>query len=150
MIEAMVLEISSQSLKDLGVQWDVTKNVGSGNFIGRHLDNDNLKIGQIVPSGVGVPQLDFSVTNAFREFNVRLKAMVQEGAAEVLSRPSVLTLDNRMAYINVSEKIPIANTKFVKDYVPPYPLESRTRKRRSSTRLATSSSQALQRSPFVR
>jgi general secretion pathway protein D len=117
MIEAMVLEISSQSLKDLGVQWDVTKNVGSGNFIGRHLDNDNLKIGQIVPSGVGVPQLDFSVTNAFREFNVRLKAMVQEGAAEVLSRPSVLTLDNRMAYINVSEKIPIANTKFVKDYV---------------------------------
>ena len=25
--------------------------------------------------------------------------------------------DNRMAYINVSEKIPIANTKFVKDYV---------------------------------
>ena len=119
MIEAMVLEISSQSLKDLGVQWDVTKNVGSGNFIGRHLDNDpdNLKIGQIVPSGVGVPQLDFSVTNAFREFNIRLQALVKEGTAEVLSRPSVLTLDNRMAYINVSEKIPIANTKFVKDYV---------------------------------
>ena len=43
--------------------------------------------------------------------------MVQDGAAQVLSRPSVLTLDNRMAYINVSEKIPIANTKFVKDYV---------------------------------
>ena len=117
MIEAMVLEISSQALKDLGVQWDVTKNVGSGNFIGRHLDNDNLKIGQIVPSGVGVPQLDFSVTKAFREFNVRLQALVKEGTAEVLSRPSVLTLDNRMAYINVSEKIPIANTKFVKDYV---------------------------------
>ena len=117
MIEAMVLEISSQALKDLGVQWDVTKNAGSGNFIGRHLDNDNLKIGQIVPSGTAVPQLDFSVTNAFREFNVRLQALVQEGAAEVLSRPSVLTLDNRMAYINVSEKIPIANTKFVKDYV---------------------------------
>ena len=117
MIEAMVLEISSQALKDLGVQWDVTKNVSSGNFIGRHLDNDSLKIGQIVPSGVGVPQLDFSVTNAFREFNVRLQALVKEGTAEVLSRPSVLTLDNRMAYINVSEKIPIANTKFVKDYV---------------------------------
>jgi general secretion pathway protein D len=117
MIEAMVLEISSQALKDLGVQWDVTKNVGSGNFIGRHLDNDNLKIGQVVSSGVGVPQLDFSVTKAFREFNVRLQALVKEGTAEVLSRPSVLTLDNRMAYINVSEKIPIANTKFVKDYV---------------------------------
>jgi general secretion pathway protein D len=117
MIEAMVLEISSQALKNLGVQWDLTDNVHGGNFIGRHLDKDTLKIGEIVPSAVGVPQLDFSVTNAFREFNVRLKALVQEGAAEVLSRPSVLTLDNRMAYINVSEKIPIANTKFVKDYV---------------------------------
>ena len=117
MIEAMVLEISSQALKNLGVQWDLTDNVHGGNFIGRHLDKDTLKIGEIVPSAVGVPQLDFSVTNAFREFNVRLKALVQEGAAEVLSRPSVLTLDNRMAYINVSEKIPIAITKFVKDYV---------------------------------
>ena len=42
---------------------------------------------------------------------------MEEGSAQILSRPSVLTLDNRMAYINVSEKIPIANTKFVKDYV---------------------------------
>jgi general secretion pathway protein D len=117
MIEAMVLEISSQALKDLGVQWDLTKNVHGGNFIGRHLDKDTLKIGEIPPSATGVPQLDFSVTNAFREFNVRLKAMVQEGTAEILSRPSVLTLDNRMAYINVSEKIPIANTKFAKDFV---------------------------------
>tara|TARA_B110000438_G_scaffold285108_1_gene314850 strand:- start:1557 stop:3620 length:2064 start_codon:yes stop_codon:yes gene_type:complete len=117
MIEAMVLEISSQALKDLGVQWDITDNLHGGNFIGRHLDKDTLKVGEIVPSAVGVPQLDFSVTNAFREFNVRLKALVQEGTAEVLSRPSVLTLDNRMAYINVSEKIPIANTKFAKDFV---------------------------------
>lgn len=117
MIEAMVLEISSTALKELGVQWDLTKNVHGGNFIGRHLDKDTLKIGKILPSATDVPQLDFSVTNAFREFNVRLKAMVQEGTAEILSRPSVLTLDNRMAYINVSEKIPIANTKFIKDYV---------------------------------
>ena len=117
MIEAMVLEISSQALKDLGVQWDLTKNVHGGNFIGRHLDKDTLTIGKITPSATGVPQLDFSVTNAFREFNVRLKALVQEGTAEVLSRPSVLTLDNRMAYINVSEKIPIATTKFAKDFV---------------------------------
>ncbi len=113
MIEAMVLEISSQALKDLGVQWDLNpKNVGSGNLIGRHLDNDNLKIGQIVPRGTGVPQLDFSMTNVFREFNVHLQALVQEGAAEVLSRPSVLTLDNRMAYINVSEQIPVAKSNY--------------------------------------
>ena len=41
----------------------------------------------------------------FREFDIRLQALVEKGSAQILSRPSVLTLDNRMAYINVSEKI---------------------------------------------
>jgi hypothetical protein len=118
MIEAMVLEISSQELDQLGVQWNYTGVASDNNFVNKHLDGQgsSLLLGQIQypPSGA---QLDATVTNVFREFNVRLKALVEDGSAQVLSRPSVLTLDNRMAYINVSEKIPIANTKFVKDYV---------------------------------
>ena len=124
MIEAMVLEISSQSLEELGVQWDFNRGrdtISSANFVNSRLDGSNpngtLKLGSIAyPADVDA-QLDATVTNAFAEFNARLKALVQDGSAQVLSRPSVLTLDNRMAYINVSEKIPIANTKFVKDYV---------------------------------
>ena len=115
MIAAMVLEISSEALKELGVQWDLNKDrLGSGNYVNKHFDSDTLKIGNItIPSTPGVnPQLDFAAKNLFREFNTRLKALVTDGSAEVLSRPSVLTLDNRMAYINVSEKIPIANAKF--------------------------------------
>ena len=123
MIEAMVLEISSTALKELGVQWDLTGNASGGNFINRHMTReipdkkdylpaDKLLIGQIVSPAAGAAQLDVSATNVFREFNMRLKALVTDGSAEVLSRPSVLTLDNRMAYINVSEKIPIANAKF--------------------------------------
>ena len=122
MIEAMVLEISSQALDQLGVEWDFNsgkEGVSQGNFINRKLDgsNDSLVVGKIVSPAVGTPQFDATITNVFREFNLRLQALVEEGSAQILSRPSVLTLDNRMAYINVSEKIPIANTKFVKDYV---------------------------------
>ena len=36
--------------------------------------------------------------------------MVEEGTAEVLSRPHVLTLDNRMANIQVIRKIPVVNS----------------------------------------
>ena len=79
--------------------------------------NDSLVIGKIKYPAAGTAQFDATLTNVFREFNLRLQALVEEGSAQILSRPSVLTLDNRMAYINVSEKIPIANTKFVKDYV---------------------------------
>ena len=124
MIEAMVLEISSSALDELGVQWDFNRGASSisdANFVNTKLDganpNGNLLIGSIAYPAAGEAQLDATITNVFREFNVRLKALVQDGSAQVLSRPSVLTLDNRMAYINVSEKIPIANTKFVKDYV---------------------------------
>lgn len=124
MIEAMVLEISSSALDELGVQWDFNRGstaVSDSNFVNTKLDGANkdgtLLIGSIAYPDPTSAQLDATITNVFREFNIRLKALVQDGSAQVLSRPSVLTLDNRMAYINVSEKIPIANTKFVKDYV---------------------------------
>ena len=122
MIEAMVLEISSQALDQLGVEWDFNSHregVSENNFVQDKLDgrNDSLILGRIAYPPVGNAQLDATITNVFREFNVRLQALVEDGSAQVLSRPSVLTLDNRMAFINVSEKIPIANTKFVKDYV---------------------------------
>ena len=117
MIEAMVLEIASSALDELGVQWNFTNKAHGGNLLNRHLDGSNLLVGNIVNPAAGTAQLDATATNVFREFNVRLQALLKEGSAEILSRPSVLTLDNRMAYINVSEKIPIANTKFVRDYV---------------------------------
>ena len=122
MIEAMVLEISSQALDQLGVEWDFNgggDGVSGGNIIQNKLDgaNDSLVLGKIAYPLVGEAQLDATITNVFSEFNIRLQALVEDGSAQVLSRPSVLTLDNRMAYINVSERIPIANTKFVKDYV---------------------------------
>lgn len=120
MIEAMVLEISSQALDELGVQWGFNSDQASGgNFIKQKLGgaNDSLVVGRISAPAASAAQLDATVTNVFREFDIRLQALVEKGSAQILSRPSVLTLDNRMAYINVSEKIPVANTKFVKDYV---------------------------------
>jgi general secretion pathway protein D len=120
MIEAMVLEISSQAIDELGVQWGFNSGKArEGNFLNKKLDgaNDSLVLGQIAYPAASTAQLDATVTNVFREFDIRLQALVEKGSAQILSRPSVLTLDNRMAYINVSEKIPVANTKFVKDYV---------------------------------
>ncbi|MGE4550286.1 MAG: hypothetical protein AAEJ57_02775, partial [Opitutales bacterium] len=115
MIEAMVLEISSTSLRQLGVQWDLTNNLGAGNFFKRKVEStatDPLRIGRIVTPPEGEAQLAVTVKDVFREFNLRLRALVQDGSAEIISRPSVLTLDNRMAYINVSEQIPVANTTY--------------------------------------
>ena len=89
MIEAMVLEISSQALDELGVQWDFNSDKAhGGNFINKKMDgaNNSLMVGKIAyPSG-STAQLDATVTNVFREFDVRLQALVEKGSAQILSR----------------------------------------------------------------
>ena len=115
-IEAMVLELSSTALRELGVQWELNQ-PGVSNFLSQKVlntTNNPLTIGSITYPAIGnAAQLDVTTTNIFREFNTRLRALVESGSAQVLSRPSVLTLDNRMASINVSEQIPIAKSRFL-------------------------------------
>ncbi|HIG80446.1 MAG TPA: type II and III secretion system protein, partial [Verrucomicrobiales bacterium] len=56
--------------------------------------------------------LNLATSGVFHGLNAQIKALVREGKAEVLSRPSVLALNNRMAFINVSKEIPVANTTY--------------------------------------
>lgn len=105
MIEAMILEINEMALDRLGVEWSLSAS-----------PEDNLRtlrMGDVTPDPIQTPdQLVVGFTNLFGEFEANLRALVQDEQAEILSRPSVLTLDNRMAYINVSEVIPIASSRF--------------------------------------
>ncbi|MGY8753280.1 MAG: hypothetical protein ACKVIO_05230, partial [Phycisphaerales bacterium] len=59
--------------------------------------------------------VDLNLERAFTQFNewwfdVDIRAMVRDGKAEILSRPSILTLNNRQATIRVGEDIPIATS----------------------------------------
>jgi len=106
MIEAMVLEISETGLDRLGVEWSLDS--PDSTF-------DRLDLGNVDPlnqSAQPEGQLKIGAPGVFGEFEVTLRSLVTKGQAEVLSRPSVLTLNNRMAYINVSREIPFAETKF--------------------------------------
>lgn len=115
MIEAMVLEISSGELAQLGVQWDLDRtSLSDGNWLGKHTTGD-LQVGNLVLPGGGSladPTLIVTADKVLDSFQAQLKALVLSKRARILSRPSILTLDNRMAYINVSEKIPVAESKF--------------------------------------
>lgn len=101
LIEAMVLEISETGLNKLGVQWEL--NTLPGDTI------EQLKLGRLPDFGVGEsPAADITLNNIFGDVKVRLQALVRDGEAEILSRPSVLTLDGRQASIRVGEEIPVA------------------------------------------
>ena len=107
-IEAMILEISSTALEEMGVKW-----ARSGNPTGSGLTDktSTLTFGTLKYPSTD-EALNLATSGVFHGLNAQIKALVREGKAEVLSRPSVLALNNRMAYINVSKEIPVANTTY--------------------------------------
>jgi general secretion pathway protein D len=107
-IEAMVLEISEQGLKELGVNWALNEsplaiNAGSLNA---GTPNETLRL--------STP--DTSMLNEIFEgeyqwnWEATIRALIRTEKAEILSRPSVLTLDNRQSTIRVGQDIPIASS----------------------------------------
>ncbi|MBN1508302.1 MAG: hypothetical protein JW955_15750 [Sedimentisphaerales bacterium] len=107
-IEAMVLEISEQGLKELGVEWALNEfplsitagslNAGSSAETLRLYAPDITKLNQLFE---GDYEWSWAAT---------IRALVRNGKAEILSRPSVLTLDNRQSTIRVGQDIPIASS----------------------------------------
>ncbi|MBX3747728.1 MAG: type II secretion system protein GspD [Verrucomicrobiae bacterium] len=101
-IEGLILEISEEGLKELGVDWKYQEG-------GLELGAGNLLPG--LPAASGTAGLTFdSLRDLDQQWVVRLRALVEEQKAEILSRPSVLTLNNRQATIRVGQEIPIATS----------------------------------------
>jgi len=108
-IEALVLEISEEGLKDLGVEWELNKsplfmNIGSLNA-GSPSDTLNIS----TPDTSLLNEI-FEGSQFQWDWEATIRALVRKGKAEILSRPSVLTLDNRQSTIRVGEDIPIASS----------------------------------------
>lgn len=111
-IESMILEVSESGFERLGVLYanSVPKG-GSRDF------NQNITIGATAPSTVsaarssvdssilkGVFQKGKGVTAIADLLSVTIQAMLADGQAEILSRPSVIALNNRPAVIEVSDQ----------------------------------------------
>lgn len=102
-VEGLVLEISQEGLKELGVQWDLKKG------------NQSFSIGSLIPVPPGGNALnifrDSTLNITPSQIAARVNALVQTNKAEVLSRPSIITLDNRQATIRVGTDIPVSTSK---------------------------------------
>lgn len=101
-VEGMVLEINEEGLKELGIEWEF------------HEGNFEWIAGSIATAGTAASTAQFnfdSLKNLDKNWVARLRALVREKKAEVLSRPSVLTINNRQATIRVGTDIPIATSQ---------------------------------------
>ncbi|NIU62039.1 MAG: EscC/YscC/HrcC family type III secretion system outer membrane ring protein, partial [Pseudomonas stutzeri] len=90
-IEAMILDVNSTSLKDLGIDWRVS---GSSS---RSL---SFGVPDLAPDR---NTLVYSGLGTIADVLARIRLLESKGAARIVSRPSILTQDNMGAMIDLSD-----------------------------------------------
>ena len=102
LIEGMILEVNDDKLRELGVDY-------------RSLDSQNITYWEEKARSTAKPETPFTVDmgawSANNEgFALRLRALVDKGAADILSKPSVMALNNYQARIRIGREVPISTT----------------------------------------
>jgi type III secretion protein C len=95
-IEALIVDIERSKLSEMGVEWGTRSKNGNVNTV--------VNAGSSESSGLNLPLSGSTllISNAAR-FYARLKAMEGNGEARVLATPTVLTLDNVAAVLDLSQ-----------------------------------------------
>jgi type III secretion protein C len=95
-IEALIVDIDRSKLAEMGVEWGVTSPNGNNNY------TMNSTTGDSSGSALPLPGSTLLISNAAR-FYARLHAMESTGDARVLAKPTVLTLENVAAVLDLSQ-----------------------------------------------
>lgn len=102
-IEVSIVEVSTDRIDDLGVDWTLRGN--SGTFGVGDFDRATQQGQQFGATGGSFISPDFNnistiLQNNGNYFLGRIRALSQEGEGQVLSRPSVITMNNQEAIID--------------------------------------------------
>jgi type II secretion system protein D len=98
LIQVLLAEVTLDSARDLGIEWNVTKTVEDAKLA----TGTDLGVLNNLRSFGG-----FSAAVTGSDYNFLLRALENEGRLEVLSRPQILTADNKPATINVGQRVPL-------------------------------------------
>ncbi len=99
-IEALVLQVKREAVRDLGVTYQWAEGRRSASFA-------NDQAGNQLPFTFGY---DDALTGGLSRFIARVHALVGSGNAEILSNPSVLVLDGRQARLQIGQQIPVVTS----------------------------------------
>ncbi len=121
LIEAAIVEVSGDISEQLGVQLGFGAAAPPGGFAatsfssaGVSLDNILTLLGAPVAVGVAPGGLSIGLSRQ-DEFGLLLQALGQSTKANLLSTPSITTLDNQAAEIVVGQNVPFRTGSFTSD-----------------------------------
>ena len=99
LIEGMIVEVSEDKLHELGISHDIKDGRLTYSFKGDESKDRPLRI----------EYSDFAPVLLSR-FESKLRVLIERGSAEILSKPSILALNNYQARIRIGREVPISNT----------------------------------------
>lgn len=126
LIEAIIAEVSVDNSKELGVDWfapiagDSDDGIVGGSFTGSTLPNlgadEPLDVfGSLLSGGLNLGYLNFGTGNNGEQifkFGGLLKAIGVNGNNNILSTPSVVTLNHQEASLSVGQEVPFVTGQF--------------------------------------
>ncbi|MEN8165858.1 MAG: type II secretion system secretin GspD [Pseudomonadota bacterium] len=120
LVEAIIAEVSADMVKELGVQWIVDGSPGGTGPVGViNLGSPSISsIAIAAAEGTAIP-LPSGTLLGFGEFNSSsvnfaavVRALESDASTNILSTPSILTLDNQEAEIVIGQNVPILTGSF--------------------------------------
>ena len=116
MLEARIVEVSTDDVKRLGIDWDQLTRQGfifvEGNYDSSVGTGDQITNTQVFPTTPGTNDI-FTLKNFSRTaqvFRVALDLLIRDGNARVLANPKIATLNGREASILIGTRIPYTTT----------------------------------------
>ncbi|MGY3438388.1 MULTISPECIES: type II secretion system secretin GspD [unclassified Marinovum] len=116
MIEAAIVEVSGDVADRLGLQLGIGQNLPEGGFAATSFNNGGAPLSAIL-SALGVNQAGalasgLTLGGTIDDFGILVQALSQSTRANLLSTPSITTMDNRAASIVVGQNVPFRTGSF--------------------------------------
>lgn len=120
MVEAAIVEVSGDITDALGVQWAVDARGGTGGAGGVSFGNTGISIGSVL-NAINENEIPSNLPDGAiigigtRSFGALITALSANSKSNLLSTPSLLTLDNQEAEILVGQNVPFQTGSYTTD-----------------------------------
>jgi general secretion pathway protein D len=120
LVEAVIAEVSQDKARELGVQFIAgdTEDTGDSPVAGTSFDSGGSNILQLATESA-LPDNGFTLgalaEGAGIDFGVLVRALASDASNNILSTPSLVTLDNEEASITVGQNVPFVTGSFSSD-----------------------------------
>ncbi|HQQ00857.1 MAG TPA: secretin N-terminal domain-containing protein [bacterium] len=104
LIQTEIVKVSSDALREMGVDWGGVYKIRTGGTFDYQNNRTRTDPGNVLSGDSG---RDINVSGQLTDFNIVLSALIDDGDAQILFSPRVVTQDHKEAFISSGQEIQI-------------------------------------------